>query len=251
MATFVRHERFEVMGTVVTFDFASLHPQLDERLTDAKESLREADDVFSLWKPASPMSQLRRGDITLGDAPAIIRDVLDQCAVAKEMSDGWFDPWALPSGVDPTGFVKGWAAEVAVAHFAEIDLQGVIINAAGDIVATGVSADGAPLFGGILSAADPHRLIASVHIDHALATSGGYARSQHLFNTKSSHFGARAASASVVGPHLGMADAFATAVVCGGHDAYEVIAHLDDYDVFVQYYDGTTEASAGFPFVDN
>ena len=27
------------------------------------------------------------------------------------MSGGWFDPWAMPGGVDPTGLVKGWAVD--------------------------------------------------------------------------------------------------------------------------------------------
>jgi thiamine biosynthesis lipoprotein len=201
------------MGTVVTFDFASLHPQLDAQLAKAQDSLRTADEVFSLWKPQSPMSQLRRGELDLQDAPLRIREVLDYCTVAKEMSGGWFDPWALPNGLDPTGFVKGWAAEVAAGYFTDLDLTGVIVNAAGDIVASGTNAEGEPLLAGILSAAEPNRL-----------------------------------SASVVGPNLGMADAFATAVVCGGRDAYDVIADLDDYEVFVQYYDGSTTATPNFPF---
>jgi thiamine biosynthesis lipoprotein len=238
------------MGTVVTFDFASLHPQLDAQLAQAQDALRTADEVFSLWKPQSPMSQVRRGDLDLLDAPLLISEVLDYCTVAKEMSGGWFDPWALPNGLDPTGFVKGWAAEVAAGYFIDLDLTGVIVNAAGDIVASGTTAEGEPLLAGILSAADPNRLIASVRLEHALATSGGYARSQHLFNTKAGHFGARAASASVVGPNLGLADAFATAVVCGGRDAYDVIAALGDYEVFVQYYDGSTDATSDFPFVE-
>ena len=237
------------MGTVVTFDFSSQHPQLDARLDAAKGTLREADEVFSLWKPLSPMSQLRRGDITLEDAPSLIRDVLDRCALAKAMSGGWFDPWALPNGLDPTGFVKGWAAQVALQCFDDLDLKGVVVNAAGDIASRGTNADGEPLLAGILSAADPNRLIASVILRGSLATSGGYARSQHLFNPKAGHFGAKAASASVVGPDLGIADALATAVVCGGHEAFEGIAALPDYEVYVQYYDGSTESSEGFPLV--
>jgi hypothetical protein len=33
------------------------------------------------------------------------------CEAAREASDGWFDPWAMPGGYDPTGLVKGWAVD--------------------------------------------------------------------------------------------------------------------------------------------
>ena len=40
--------------------------------------------------------------------------MLELCRRARDASDGWFDPWGLPGGVDPTGLVKGWAAERAL-----------------------------------------------------------------------------------------------------------------------------------------
>ena len=48
--------------------------------------LARADAVFSLWKPDSPMSRLRRSDITLADAPAEICEVLERCAEALAAS---------------------------------------------------------------------------------------------------------------------------------------------------------------------
>ena len=43
--------------------------------------------------------------------------MLELCRRARDASDGWFDPWAMPGGVDPTGLVKGWAVERALDEF--------------------------------------------------------------------------------------------------------------------------------------
>jgi len=104
------------MGTVVTIDlFGEDH--LSEfhaaRSVDAAERiLREVDEVFSTWKPQSPLSRLRRGELTIAEVPAMVADVLDECRTAKRLSRGWFDPWSMPGGVDPTGLVKGWRPSV-------------------------------------------------------------------------------------------------------------------------------------------
>ena len=37
-------------------------------------------------------------------------------AQARDASGGWFDPWAMPGGYDPTGLVKGWAVHNGAAH---------------------------------------------------------------------------------------------------------------------------------------
>ena len=59
-------------------------------------------------EPAAP------GEIGLEEAPPEVAEVLELCRRAREASDGWFDPWAMPGGVDPTGLVKGWAVERAL-----------------------------------------------------------------------------------------------------------------------------------------
>ena len=110
----VTHNRESVMGTVVTIDVYATQvtggPQVSVGAAQARAALRRADAVFSTWKADSPMSRLRRGEISCAEAPPEVRDVLELCATAHELSGGWFDPWAMPGGVDPTGYVKGWAA---------------------------------------------------------------------------------------------------------------------------------------------
>jgi hypothetical protein len=57
--------------------------------------------------------------------------------VARDLSGGWFDPWAVPGGFDPSGYVKGWAAQNALAAFRSNGICGVLVNAAGDIASSG------------------------------------------------------------------------------------------------------------------
>ena len=64
------------MGTVVTIDLYG-EGQLDERelvrSVDAAASvLHDADEVFSTWKPQSPLSRLRRGELSMSEVPAMI-----------------------------------------------------------------------------------------------------------------------------------------------------------------------------------
>ena len=89
-----------VMGTVVTIDLyreCGVSPSgVLPHLAAAVQVLHDADKVFSTWKAASPLSRLRRGEITLGEAPPEVTEVLEACRHAREVSHGWFDPCASP-----------------------------------------------------------------------------------------------------------------------------------------------------------
>lgn len=241
----------DVMGTVVTIDLygpppgpASGTPLLLER---ACTSLREADAVFSTWKADSPMSRLRRGEITVAAAPPEVAEVLDRCTVARDLSGGWFDPWALPGGVDPTGYVKGWAAQRALAALEDPAVTGAIVNAAGDIASFGGLGPSQPFRFGIVNPFAPRELLCVVGGVTALATSGAYERGPHLIDPHTGLAAARVASASVSGPDLGLADALATAVAVAGEEGLAMVDAIDGYDAMVVMPDGAIRSTAGFP----
>jgi FAD:protein FMN transferase len=240
------------MGTVVTIDVYTADGQAGERLTAqlaaACDLLRQADAVFSTWDPDSPVSQLRRGEIVAAQAPAEVAEVLERCAAARAASGGWFDPWAMPGGVDPTGYVKGWAAQRALGAFAVRDLAGVIVNAAGDIACLGGPGRGQPFRIGIADPADPRRLATIVQLTAAIATSGSYERGEHLIDPHSGRPVARAASASVTGPDLGLADALATGLAVAGPAGLPWVEALDGYDALLIDGSGNRVWTAGFPF---
>ncbi|HEX3489647.1 MAG TPA: FAD:protein FMN transferase [Streptosporangiaceae bacterium] len=237
------------MGTIVVIDvYAEAgRPGVHGALASANAVLHRADRVFSTWRPDSAISRLRRGEITAGQIPPEVTEVLRLCAVARDLSDGWFDPWAMPGGVDPTGYVKGWAAQQALAELQATGVSGAIVNAAGDVASSGTMGAGVPFRIGIADPFAPRQLAAIVDLTGAVATSGSYERGQHLVDPFSGRPAARAASASVTGPDLGLADAVATALAVAGDSGLAWIEPIDGYEALVIGRDGARKCTHGFP----
>jgi len=248
------HHREEVMGTIVTidaYDEDGIEP--DEFLPFLKRAvatLHHVDKVFSTWKADSPLSRLRRGEIVLGEAPLEITDVLERCKAVKELTGGWFDPWALTGGVDPTGFVKGWAAQCAVDELVGSGVNGAIVNAAGDIATFGGPTVNTAFRVGIVNPSSPTTLACTVELRGGIATSGTYERGEHLLDPFSGRFETRFESASVTGPDLGLADALATALVVGGEEVLALIEQVGGYEAMAINLDGGMLWTTKFPFVD-
>jgi thiamine biosynthesis lipoprotein len=154
----------------------------------------------------------------------------------------------MPGGVDPTGYVKGWAAQRALAALASNEISGAIVNAAGDIASFGGVADDKPFRFGIVDPISPHQLACIVELTGALATSGTYERGEHLIDPHSGQPANRAASASVCGPDLGLADALATALAVCGESGLEIVEPLDGYEALVIALDGARRWTEHFPF---
>ncbi len=241
----------DVMGTVVTVDlFGDVDGvSVADVIEQVEEVLREADRVFSTYKESSPLSRLRRGEVTLGETPPVVADVLDLCQQAKSLTAGWFDPWQLPGGIDPTGYVKGWAAQRALDCLRVLPLNGAIVNAAGDIASFGGPTADTVFRTGIVRPDDQGRLAAVVELRGSLATSGEAQRGAHLYNPFTHQYGTAVTSASVSGPDLGLCDALATALSVGGHDVMVLIDKLNDYEAMTIDARGSMRATPGFAFV--
>jgi thiamine biosynthesis lipoprotein len=240
------------MGTIVTIDVYTADGHADEevaaQLATARRILHEADAVFSTWKPDSLISRLRRGEIGGMQVPAEVSEVLERCAIARAVTKGWFDPWAMPGGVDPTGYVKGWAAQRALGAIRAGSISGAIVNAAGDIASVGGMGPGRPFRIGVSDPVAPRTLAAVVSLTGAIATSGRYERGGHLIDPFSGRPAARVASASVTGPDLGLADALATAAAVAGEPGLELVAALDGYEALIISRDRTHHWTEHFPF---
>lgn len=242
------------MGTVVTFDLFDDRVLNDHVIArafrNAATLLHEIDRIFSTWKLESPMSRLRRSEIDLGETPEPLRSVLQQCLVAKDISGGWFDPWSMPGGIDPTGFVKGWAAQEALQQLLVAGASGTIVNAAGDIALDGSPDGHSPFRIGIVNPFNTASLAGVVEVSTSIATSGAYERGDHLFNPFSGEATTALASATVSGADLGLCDALATALVVGGHDVRRRIEALDGYEAMLIGYDKSIECTSAFGLVE-
>ena len=241
------------MGTVVTFDAyylddADLDAEAERALAVAIADLHSIDRQFSTWRENSPLSRLRRGVAGLAEMPNELHSVLAACRTAREMSGGWFDPWKLPGGVDPTGYVKGWAAQRALDRFVTPTMLGAIVNAAGDVATHGVPSLGQRFRVGLTNPASPNSLASVVESPGAVATSGSYERGSHLFDPFSGEALSRAASVTVCGEDLGFCDALATGLCVAGPAALSLIEQLDGYEALVIGFERTWSWTTSFPF---
>jgi thiamine biosynthesis lipoprotein len=236
-----------VMGTAVSFDVRGGTP---DAVADACGILQRADAVFSTWEPDSPMSRLRRGGLSLGEAPGEIAEVLDLCAKARQMSRGWFDPWRMPGGVDPTGLVKGWAAQRAADALRDAGVEAAMVNAAGDIVTFGEPEPGQPWRLGIRDPSRPDRIAWVVATrDGAVATTAAYERGDHVLDPHTGAPARAALSATVTGPDLTLADALATGLFAAGVAGLELIDVLPGYGALVVEPGGETYLTDEFPLL--
>jgi thiamine biosynthesis lipoprotein len=239
-----------VMGTVVSF---ALRPGTltSEDLAAAVQAacavLHEADAVFSTWDPGSPLSRLRRGEV-LADPPPALAQVEAACQQARELSGGWFDPWAMPGGYDPTGLVKGWAVDAALGTLRRAGLAAALVNGGGDLAAFGSPDPGQPWRAGVRHPWRPGSLAAVIEVRGAVATSGSYERGAHLVDPRTGQPACRAASATVTGPRLALADALATALAAGGDPVLELISGLDGHEGYLIRPDGSERWTSGMAF---
>jgi thiamine biosynthesis lipoprotein len=192
-------------GETVTSAVAAVHA-----------SLREADAVFSTYRPDSQLSRLRRGELTPVDCAPEVAEVIDLCQEARECTGGWFDPW-LPDAdgerrFDPTGLVKGWAVERASRQLSVLADHDWLINAGGDVIASCKRDDTSPWRIGVEDPFDRSRFIEIVPVrTGAVATSGTAARGAHVFDPHTGKPATTLRSVTVTGPSLLWADVYATA----------------------------------------
>jgi thiamine biosynthesis lipoprotein len=153
----------------------------------------------------------------------------------------------MPDGVDPTGFVKGWAAQRAAAELQAGGIAAAMINAAGDIVAFGQPVPGRPWRVGIRDPRRPERLVCVVPVEGAIATSAHYERPAQVLDPRTGAPAQVLLSATVVGPDLGMADALATGLLAAGAAGLPHIAALEGYSAYVVGAAGVARVTPGFP----
>ena len=100
-------KRYEihVWGTVLFLDLGSSalsEAAMDAAVEDVKKFVYGVDADFSTYKDGSFVSRLRRGEISIDACPDDVQEVWGLCAIARDLTDGAFDPWAVTGGFDPS-----------------------------------------------------------------------------------------------------------------------------------------------------
>jgi FAD:protein FMN transferase len=207
--------------------------------------LREADRVFSTYRADSDVSRLGRGEIGLEDCAPEVAEVLALAAAATRDSSGAFGVWLPgPDGrpaLDPSGVVKGWAADRAAGPLRELAGTDFCLSAGGDLTCRTLDPDGTPWRIGVEDPADPRRVLAVVPVfTGAVATSGTAHRGQHLVDARTGRPPEGVASVTVVAGSLTWADVDATAAYAQGRDAARWLETRPGRSGLVVWDDGTT-----------
>ena len=224
-----------VMGTM-----ASVHVHDSVELGAADEAIEEMwaeldrlEAMFSTFRATSEISRINRGELHLLDASPEVLEVVDACTWLEHVSDGAFRARRPGEAIlDPAGFVKGYAAELAAKCLDRAGLHQWYLSVGGDIQTRGTAHDGSPWRIAISDPndADPRAIRAMVEVEGlAVATSGTSARGRHLWDGRSGLPADALASMTVVGPHLTWADAFATTAFVLGPDGVDWVTHFDGY----------------------
>jgi thiamine biosynthesis lipoprotein len=250
------HHVEHVMGTVIGIDARAVEvPEVAARaaLADVVAWLHHVDATFSTYQLDSDISRFARGALPAGDLTHEVSDVLRECVELTRITGGAFDAYAVaaPNGtrLDPSGYVKGWAVEIAAQMLQDAGVANLCINAGGDIATRGEAGPGHPWRVGVRHPELADRLVRVVELSggQALATSATYERGAHIIDPRTGEPTTEIASATVIGPELGRVDAFATAVFVMGVDGLAWIETQPGYDAYVITYDGVTCWSSGFP----
>jgi thiamine biosynthesis lipoprotein len=234
-----------VMGTMAS---VHVHDDVDPTLIETAidlvwTELDRLESVFSTFRSDSEISRINRGELHLLDASPEVIEVVDACTWLEHLSNGAFR--ARRPGdmfVDPAGFVKGWATELAAHHLERAGLRQWYLSVGGDIQTRGTAGDGAPWRVAIAdpNSDDSRSIAAIVEITgDAIATSGLAARGRHLWDGRTDGPAAGLASMTVIGPNLTWADALATAAFVMGADGIDWVSQFAGYRALAITTDGT------------
>ncbi|MBQ1075318.1 FAD:protein FMN transferase [Micromonospora sp. C31] len=202
---------------------------IGEALRDAVAELRAVDLTYGPTRPESLVSRLRREEIS-PDSYAPLADLVDRCAAMRAATDGWFDAWAVPGGFDPGGLLGGWAVERAAARLRAAGVHDYAVLTGADLVVRGHAAHGGPWRVAVHHPTDRHRAPLVLEMTAgAVGTSGVSGRQGHVVDPHTGEPAGQLVAATVVGPDLAVADAYATALYAAGPAGLAWFRNGSDY----------------------
>ena len=217
------YRNIEIWGTVIILQMpknAAPVKDFTHACDNAQRYFEEVDQLFSTYKANSEISRLRREEVDINQCSDQVRFVWNSCLHLRELTRRAFDPWAVPGGFDPSGYVKGWAAQESLKFFAEVGITRIQINAGGDLVVRGGYDETTPWKIGIRHPDFVDQIAKEYELfDGAVASSGSYERGAHIIDPRVGVPAVGARAATVVGPDAAVADALATAVMVDGRDS--------------------------------
>lgn len=252
-----------IMGMPIGIDLRD--PEIAPEVLDrAFDWFRWVDSTFSTYLPDSEISRINRGLLTPSQAHPDVQSILKRCEELRIETGGFFDiqtsnlPLLLTgasgatvrSGIDPSGLVKGWSVDRAGEILDMAGARNYSINAGGDIRVRGGALPDNAWRVGIQHPLEHDKIATVIEItDLTVATSGAYARGDHIIDPHTGSPVSGVLSVSVVGTDLATADAYATALFAMGADGPAWTARLFGYEAMIILEDHTVLSTTWFPSV--
>lgn len=227
-----------VMGMPVVVEVRGEDAELDHVF----QWLRFVDTLFSTYKDDSEISRINRGEVAVARAHPLVREVVARCDELREETDGYFDARAAsPHWLDPSGLVKGWAVDRAARILDTAGFDEYAVSAGGDMRLRGTWRVG-------IQHPYVRDKVAAVleATDLAIATSGTYARGEHVYDPHTGQAPKGVLSVTIAGPELATADAYATAAFAMGAAGPEWTARLEGYEAMTVLTGDAVVTTPGF-----
>jgi FAD:protein FMN transferase len=241
-----------MMGMPITVEVVDANARAED-IEDVFTFFEYVDRTFSTYKEDSEISRINQGRLSLADASEPMRAIFALAEETRRDTNGYFDIHRQ-GRYDPAGIVKGWAIYNAAALLGQRGFLNYYVDAGGDIQAAGRNAQGQPWRIGIRNPFNLHEVVKVIAVgDWGVATSGTYARGQHIYNPLSVAGNASdggldtdVLSLTVIGPDVYEADRFATAAFAMGEQGIFFIERLQGFEAYQINKAGVATFTSGF-----
>lgn len=246
-ATKAHREIRQIMNMPITVEIVDPDVPIG-LIEDVYSHFVRVERQFSVFCVKSEVSQFNQGCLKSEDLSTDLREVLELAELTNRETSGYFDIRRQDGTIDPSGIVKGWAIFKAAKLLSNAGVKNYLVDAGGDIQTAGKAADGTDWAIGIRNPFNEQEIVKAVRPNGCgLATSGSYARGQHIWNPKTpGRPVSDIVSLTVIGPNVLEADRFATAAFAMGKDGIYLIESIDGLEGYVIESSGVATATSGF-----
>jgi thiamine biosynthesis lipoprotein len=230
---------FATMGTVVSLD---LPANAASAVASVDSIFADYDARFSVYRPASELSRIARGEWRLGDSSERMLDAYGEALVWRQRTDGAFTPHRPDGVIDLNGLVKALAMRDA-GRVVDAACDRWCLNVGGDVLVRG----GGWTVGVVDPTSRTTRLLA-IDVEgarRAVATSGTAERGDHIWRGGSTA-APEYTQVTVVADDIVTADVLATAIVAGGRATLDDAANRFSIDALTVDAAGGLTATPGF-----
>jgi len=234
------------MGMPVTVEVVgATDSALHERVFDWFDAV---DCRFSPFRTDSEVSEINRNGGERARCSGEMAEVLDLAERTRRETGGYFDIRRPDGAVDPSGIVKGWAILKAARILDGAGAHGFFVDAGGDVQSSGRNGEGREWSVGIRNPFASGEIVKVVYPrGRGVATSGNYARGQHIYDPyRPEKAMDEVVSLTVIGPDVLEADRFATAAFAMGRDGIAFIESRAGLEGYLIDRDGMATMTSGF-----